>query len=215
VNTALRHAAVGALVCLILVSASLVVSAAGVAGGRETPRSETAVVASIYDGDTLRLRDGRRMRLLQIDTPELGSGECYSRAARTALLGLAPIGRPVVLEIDPALDRTDRYGRILRYVKRNGVNVNVELVRRGAAAPYFYRSDRGRHAATLMRTAQGAKASRLGLWKGMPFDHSSSRPGDLDRAERTIDSDGAPNRQVRSELRRWLRSAVPAGSRLR
>src|SRR5215218_10907156 len=86
------------------------------------------VVAAIYDGDTLSLRDGRRVRLVQIDTPELGSGECYSRAARTALLSLAPIGRPVVLEIDPALDRTDRYGRILRFVKRNGVNVNVELV---------------------------------------------------------------------------------------
>jgi Staphylococcal nuclease homologue len=108
------------------------------------------------------------VRLVQIDTPERGSGECYSRAARTALLSLAPIGRPVVLEIDPALDRTDRYGRILRYVKRNGVNVNVELVRRGAAAPYFYRSDRGRYAATLMRAAQRARASKLGLWKACP-----------------------------------------------
>jgi endonuclease YncB( thermonuclease family) len=166
VNTTLRRAAVAALVCVILVSTSLVVSAAGVVG--ETQRSETAVVASIYDGDTLSLRDGRRVRLVQIDTPELGSGECYSRAARTALLSLAPIGRPVVLEIDPALDRTDRYGRILRYVKRNGGNVNVELVRRGAAAPYFYRSDRGRYAATLVQAAQRARASQLGLWKACP-----------------------------------------------
>jgi endonuclease YncB( thermonuclease family) len=166
VNTTLRRAAVGALACLILVSASLVVSAAGVAG--EARRSESAVVASVYDGDTLSLRDGGRVRLLQIDTPELGSGECYSRAARTALLRLAPIGKPVVLEIDPTLDRTDRYGRILRYIKRNGVNVNLELVRRGAAAPYFYRGDRGRHSAALMRAAQGAKASKLGLWKACP-----------------------------------------------
>jgi micrococcal nuclease len=166
VNTILRPAAVGALVCLILVSASLVVSAAGVAG--EARGSETAVVASVYDGDTLSLRDGRRVRLLQIDTPELGSGECYSRAARNALLSLAPIGKPVVLEIDPTLDRTDRYGRLLRYVKRNGINVNVELVRRGAAAPYFYRSERGRYAATLMPAAQRARASKLGLWNACP-----------------------------------------------
>jgi endonuclease YncB( thermonuclease family) len=53
------------------------------------------------------------------------------------LLSLAPIGKPVVLETDPSLDRTDRYGRLLRYFERNGVNVNVELVRRGAAAPLF------------------------------------------------------------------------------
>jgi endonuclease YncB( thermonuclease family) len=166
VNTTLRHATVGALACLILASASLVVSAAGVAG--ETRGSETAVVASVYDGDTLSLRDGRRVRLLQIDTPELGSGECYSRAARTALLRLTPIGRAVVLETDPGLDRTDRYGRLLRYVKRNGVNVNLELVRRGAAAPYFYRGDRGRYAVTLFRAAQRARVSKLGLWSACP-----------------------------------------------
>jgi endonuclease YncB( thermonuclease family) len=166
VNTTLRRAAVAGLVCLILVSASLVISVVGLAG--EAHRSETAVVASVYDGDTLSLRDGRRVRLLQIDTPELGSGECYSRAARTALLRLAPIGSPVVLEIDPALDRTDRYGRLLRYVKRSGVNLNIELVRRGAAAPYFYRGDRGRYSATLMRAAQRAKTSKLGLWKACP-----------------------------------------------
>jgi endonuclease YncB( thermonuclease family) len=129
---------------------------------------KAVVVASVYDGDTLRLRDGRRVRLLQIDTPELGSGECYSRAARTALLSLAPPGRPIVLESDPALDRVDRYGRLLRYVKRNGVNVNLELVRRGAAAPYFYRGERGRYAASLMRTAQRAKAAKRGLWKACP-----------------------------------------------
>jgi endonuclease YncB( thermonuclease family) len=166
VNTILRPAAVGALVCLILVSASLVVSAAGLAG--ETRRSETAVVTSVYDGDTLSLRDGRRVRLLQIDTPELGSGECYSRAARTALLRLTPIGRAVVLDTDPGLDRTDRYGRLLRYVKRNGVNVNLELVRRGAAAPYFSRGDRGRYAVILLGATQRARMSKLGLWKACP-----------------------------------------------
>lgn len=129
---------------------------------------EAAVVASVTDGDTLRLRDGRRVRLLQIDTPELGSRECYSRAARTALLNLAPPGKPIVLEGDPALDRVDRYGRLLRYVKRNGVNVNLELVQRGAAAPYFYRGERGGYAASLMRSAQRAKAAKRGLWKACP-----------------------------------------------
>ena len=143
-------------------------ASAATGGQADAQRSEVAVVASVYDGDTLSLRDGRRVRLLQIDTPELGSGECYSRAARTALLGLAPIGRRVVLESDPALDRVDRYGRILRYVKRNDVNVNLELVRRGAAAPYFYRGERGRYAGSLMRAAQSAKAAKRGLWKACP-----------------------------------------------
>jgi micrococcal nuclease len=108
------------------------------------------------------------VRLLQIDTPELGSGECYSRAARTELLRLAPIGSRVALEVDPALDRVDRYGRLLRYIRRGGLNVNVELVRRGAAAPYFYRGERGRYAPALMAAATSAKVTKRGLWRACP-----------------------------------------------
>jgi endonuclease YncB( thermonuclease family) len=147
---------------------ALSTSAGAASNSTQARSSEGAVVASVYDGDTLTLRDGRRVRLLQIDTPELGSGECYSRAARTALLALTPPGKTVVLEADPALDRIDRYGRLLRYVKRNGVNVNLELTRQGAAAPYFYRGDRGRYTGSLMRAAQKAKAAKLGLWRACP-----------------------------------------------
>jgi endonuclease YncB( thermonuclease family) len=155
-----RLSAAAAIAAIAVVALSTSVGAA--------TRSEVAVVASVYDGDTLTLRDGRRVRLLQIDTPELGSGECYSRAARTALLGLAPPGKKVVLEADPSLDRVDRYGRLLRYVKRNGVNVNLELTRRGAAAPYFYRDGRGRYPGSLIRAAQSAKAAKRGLWRACP-----------------------------------------------
>jgi micrococcal nuclease len=146
----------------------LSVAVAATSADTQAQTSQVAVVASVYDGDTLTLRDGRRVRLLQIDTPELGSGECYSRAARTALLRLAPLGSSVVLETDARLDRVDRYGRLLRYVKRNGVNVNVELARRGAAAPYFYRGGKGRYAGALMLAARGAKSAKRGLWKACP-----------------------------------------------
>lgn len=127
----------------------------------------SATVAAVVDGDTLDLADGRRVRLLQVDTPELGSGECYSRAARSALLRLVPPGSRVRLEPDPALDRVDRYGRLLRYVHRRG-NVNLELVRLGAAAPYFYRGERGRYAASLLAEARRAQAARRGLWRACP-----------------------------------------------
>lgn len=125
-------------------------------------------VKSIADGDTLTLDDGRKIRLVQIDTPELGSGECYSRAARTALLSLVPPGVQITLESDPALDNVDRYGRLLRYIRRGALNVNLELVRRGAAAPYFYRGDRGRYAGLLLQAARAAKAAKRGLWGACP-----------------------------------------------
>ena len=127
-----------------------------------------AVVATVTDGDTVRLADGRRVRLLQIDTPELGTGECYSRAARKVLLRLVPERSRVGLEADPALDQVDRYGRLLRYLWRSSANVNLELVRQGAAAPYFYGGDLGRYADRLLSAAKAAKAARRGLWGACP-----------------------------------------------
>jgi micrococcal nuclease len=160
------------LVLLIGALASLLALAATSVGGPESSRAATSVeggvVASVYDGDTIRLRDGRRVRLLQIDTPELGSGECYSRAARSALLRLVPVGSRVTLTADPRLDRVDRYGRLLRYVWRGSSHVNLALVRSGAAAPYFYRGERGRYAAAIVSAATQARVARRGLWKACP-----------------------------------------------
>jgi len=154
----------GLAAALAVVAFTLVLGGAHATGST----AESGVVASVYDGDTLTLTDGRRVRLLQIDTPELGSGECYSRAARTALVGMAPVGTRVVLETDATLDKVDRYGRLLRYIRRGGVNVNLELVHRGAATPYFYGGDRGRYAPQLMGAAQSAKSAKRGLWKACP-----------------------------------------------
>jgi micrococcal nuclease len=131
-------------------------------GGAPGPALTT--VASVRDGDTLLLEDGRRVRLVQVDAPELGDGECYGREAQRELARLLPPGARVTLEADGALDDVDRFGRLLRYVVRGGENVNVELVRRGAAAPYFFDGDRGRHADELLAAAEQARAARRGLW---------------------------------------------------
>ena len=147
---------------------ALVLGLVGAEGSRATVEVQTGVVASVYDGDTLSLTDGRRVRLLQIDTPELGSGECYSRAARNALLKLVPIGSRVRLEADARLDDVDRYGRLLRYIHRGSLNANTTLVRGGAAAPYFYGGDLGKYATRLLADARNAKTAKRGLWGACP-----------------------------------------------
>src|SRR5918999_4017222 len=53
---------------------------------------ERARLARVVDGDTVELTNGHRVRLLQIDTPEVGSGECYSQAAARELRRLVPGG---------------------------------------------------------------------------------------------------------------------------
>ena len=151
--------------------AAAAIIAAGVSAREELGAAagpESGVVAEVYDGDTLTLVDGRKVRLVQINTPELGGGECYSRKARSHLLALAPRGAAVRLEADPLLETTDRYGRLLRYVLRNGMNVNLELVRRGAAAPYYYRGERGTIANELWAAVRVARAEKRGLWGACP-----------------------------------------------
>ena len=147
-----------ALVAMLIVSV-----AAGAAGIGASPPGQLATVDRVVDGDTLRTRGGARVRLLQIDAPESGE-ECFAGAATHALVRLAPPGTRVVLETDPALDRRDRYGRLLRYVHVGGVNVNVELVRRGAATPYFYDGDRGRYAQRFLDAVTTARRERRGMW---------------------------------------------------
>ena len=123
-----------------------------------------ATVARIGDGDTLDLRGGARVRLVQVDAPELGENECYAREARRELERLAPPGARISIEADPSLDDRDRYGRLLRYVHREERNVTVELVRRGAAAPYFRGGDKGVHADDLLDAVDDARRERRGMW---------------------------------------------------
>ena len=92
------------------------------------------------------------------------------RAASAATKRLLPPGTSVRLLVEPATDRVDGYGRLLRYVVRvrGAVNVNIRLVAVGAAAPYFYEGRRGRFAARLEVLAKRARAKRLGLWGACP-----------------------------------------------
>ncbi len=143
------------------------------------PGSGAVRVDHVADGDTLTIEGGTRVRLVQIDTPEVYFGtECYGHAASAALKRMLPPGTRIRLVADPALDKIDSYHRLLRYVVRvrDGLNVNIALVRKGIAAPYFYEGDRGRYATLLAKLALRARARHLGLWGACP-----RTPVDFDR----------------------------------
>ena len=141
-----------------------------IAGGsaEARPAANVQTVAQVVDGDTIRLANGQRVRLVQIDSPELGQGECYAHEARAALSRLLPSGTRVRLETDGRLDAVDRYGRKLAYVFKGRENVNHTLVLRGAASVWFYGAERGRYATQLDAAARNARANRRGLWGACP-----------------------------------------------
>jgi endonuclease YncB( thermonuclease family) len=137
------------------------------ASAPSAPWPATYRIDHVTDGDTVVLRNGQKIRLVQIDTPEVYFGtECYGPQASATTKRLLPEGVRVRLLLEPATDRVDQYGRLLRYVVRatDGVNVNVRLVAVGAAAPYFYLGRRDRYANRLEALAKRARAKKLGLW---------------------------------------------------
>jgi len=96
--------------------------------------------------------------------------ECYGKAASRVAKRLLPANTRVRLLPEPATDRVDGFGRLLRYVVRaeDGINVNLGLVAVGAAAPWFFEGRRGRYASELELFAKSAKEKRLGLWGACP-----------------------------------------------
>jgi endonuclease YncB( thermonuclease family) len=125
-------------------------------------------VARIHDGDTITIKSGEKIRLLQIDTPEISPGECYGAEAHKLLSTL--IGKSsILLEADPISDNQDQFGRSLRYVKVGKLTINLKLVQLGAATPYFYKGEKGKYSAQLLKAAQNAKAKKIGLWKACPL----------------------------------------------
>jgi endonuclease YncB( thermonuclease family) len=149
------------LLCVVLALGALTVPAGA-------SRSQFFRIRYVIDGDTVVLANGEHVRLVQIDTPELRGGECYGAQARTLLRRLIPPGTTVRVEADARLDRVDRYGRLLRYLFRGPTNLNLELVRQGAATVWFYDHDRGRYADALLRAALAARAVHRGLWGTCP-----------------------------------------------
>lgn len=103
-------------------------------------RAHATTVLRVVDGDTLDVLQGGqqiRVRLLNIDTPESVDPnqpvECLAVEASDHLKSLLPAGTEVSLVYD--VERTDRYGRTLAGVRRDGQLINAEMARAGFGVP--------------------------------------------------------------------------------
>ena len=128
-----------------------------VMGTAATPETIIGKVVGIHDGDTLTLLDDSKrqikIRLAEIDAPE--SGQPYGSRAKQALSGLA-FGRPAAVQVQDI----DRYGRTVGRITVDSVDVNAEMVRRGAAWVYRkYAKDQ-----SLFIIEQQARDAKAGLW---------------------------------------------------
>jgi micrococcal nuclease len=137
-------------------------------------------ISRISDGDTFRCQDGRRVRLIGIDSPE-SRQQPFGGEARAALLQLLPLGSTVRLELD--LAPTDRYGRTLAYVWAGSTLVNEAMVRKGWAILYTVPPN-VKYIDRLRSAQNEARAIGAGLWSRHGFD---CQPSDF-RQRRCVNS---------------------------
>jgi micrococcal nuclease len=122
-----------------------------------------ATVEYVHDGDTLFLTDGTKVRLLAVDTPEIGSAaECYGDEATDYLRMLLPEGSTVYTLADA--EPLDQYGRSLLFIwTSGGTLVNLDLVEQGYAEAVFIGSNR-MFEDEVEAAEDAAQGAGLGMW---------------------------------------------------
>jgi endonuclease YncB( thermonuclease family) len=173
----------GLLLCLESVTA---------ASACELSQAETGTVASVPDGETLKLTDGRTERLIgaKAPMPPLGwRGDDpwpFVAEAKQALESLAS-GRQVELRF--AGRRTDRHDHLLAQVFVEAGDERLwlqqEMVAKGLARVYSFADNRG-CASELLPSEGEARGKRLGLWSSRAYRVVGA--SDLERLGRLIHS---------------------------
>lgn len=121
--------------------------------------AQVCTVASVHDGDTMRLqcpsqKKSMPVRLERIDAPEIG--QAGGIASRDFLRALCPVGAPARL----SRHGRDRYGRTLGDVDCGHGSVQETMLRHGYAWVYpKFTAERA-----LIDLQGEAKAGRRGLW---------------------------------------------------
>ena len=122
-------------------------------------------IKTIYDGDTVQLEDGRKIRLLGINTPEIDHRgkptEAGGEAAKTWLINKLQ-NTKVRLEI--GTEKTDKYGRTLAHLfTETKEHINVSLVKAGLATLSIYPPNL-QYVAELQAAENDAQKNKRGLW---------------------------------------------------
>jgi endonuclease YncB( thermonuclease family) len=136
--------------------------------------AHAAQVERVLDGDSLLLRDGRQVRLIGINAPELGH-TCHpgSRSgclptpdqplARAARHRLAQLTEGKRVRLEPGREERDRHGRTLAHVYVGETSVEEILLREGLAWQVAIPPNVA-HVAKLRAAEAEARRDRRGVW---------------------------------------------------
>ncbi len=132
----------------------------------------------VYDGDTLVLENGERVRLLNINAPEISSrhrdGEQGGEAAKIWLK--QQIGnQPIYLRFDK--EKRDQYGRLLAHIfLENGRHLNAEILHQGLAALTVHPPNL-LYVEQMQVAQQFAIDNQQGIWDGNAYPLKIAQAG--------------------------------------
>lgn len=124
-----------------------------------------ATMSWVFDGDTIKLSNGTRVRYAGVNTPEIAHegrpAEPFANGAYMFNKRLT-MGNRVRIQIDK--EKYDQYGRLLAYVfLPDGTFVNGALVEKGLAMVYTTPPN-VRYDQDLLTLQRRAMRERVGLW---------------------------------------------------
>ncbi len=155
-------------ICLIFIT-SLTVSPL-VSANNACPApdyNETSRIKYIHDGDTLHLDDGRKVRLIGINTPEVARGrqaaELFSAEAKNALKTLFEDDKTINLVFGK--EEKDHYQRTLAHgFTKSGLNIQASLLNQGYAQVIIFPPNIN-FTACYLEQERNARCAKKGLWK--------------------------------------------------
>jgi len=134
--------------------------------GPASAYSQQGLAVFVFDGDTILLKNGDRVRYLGIDTPEIrhdGQESDYMAYAARKFNRSLVLDKKIKLEFDT--QKKDTYRRLLAYVYlKNGEMVNTLLLERGLARVMFQNPNL-RHFQLLLSYQRQAMTRGLGIWQ--------------------------------------------------
>ena len=128
---------------------------------------ETATVKYIHDGDTIKLLDGRKIRLIGINTPEVARdiqpAEAYAFQARDRLRSLLQAHNNEI-KLVYGREKQDHYQRSLAHIfLADGSNLQAQLISEGLANAITIPPN-DRYSNCYQQTEKQALCARKGLW---------------------------------------------------
>lgn len=159
------------LVTFLVTASTVTFANAPAQAACDAPLQGDGQIAAILDSRTLRLDDGREVRLSGIEIPTSAA------AAGAAWLQEHALKQKVTLHGD---DTPDRYGRQHAFVFLDGSDATLQAALAQEGHAIVSASLRDKTCTTELKEAElRAESSRLGVWSQPKFVHDASAPDEI------------------------------------